>query len=101
MLYYFVRPIAKLGLWVLYRHIHLSHTENIPRDKPVILAANHPTAFIEPCVLACFLRRPLYFLVRGNLFKKPLYDFLLRSLHMLPIFRLKDGGYGKLKHNYS
>lgn len=100
MLYYFVRPIAKLGLRVFYRHIHLSNTENIPRDKPVILAANHPTAFIEPCVLACFLRRPLYFLVRGNLFKKPLYDFLLRSLHMLPIFRLKDGGYGKLKHNY-
>lgn len=100
MLYYFVRPIAKLGLRVFYRHIRLSNTENIPRDKPVILAANHPTAFIEPCVLACFLRRPLYFLVRGNLFKKPFYDFLLRSLHMLPIFRLKDGGYGKLKHNY-
>ena len=100
MLYYFVRPIAKLGFRVFYRHIHLSHTERIPRDKPVILAANHPTAFIEPCVLACFLGRPLYFLVRGNLFKKSIYDFLLRSLHMLPIFRLKDGGYGKLKANY-
>jgi 1-acyl-sn-glycerol-3-phosphate acyltransferase len=101
MLYYFVQPLAKLALWVFYRHIHFSNLDRVPRDKPVILAANHPTAFIEPCVLACFMGRPLYFLVRGNLFAKGIYDFLLRSLHMLPIFRLKDGGYGKLKNNYS
>jgi len=100
MLYFFVRPIARIGLSVFYRHIYFSHPERIPKDKPVILACNHPTAFIEPCLLACFLDRSLYFLVRGNLFKKPIYDLLLRSLHMLPIFRLKDGGYGKLKSNY-
>lgn len=100
MLYFFVRPIARIGLSVFYRHIYFSHPERIPKDKPVILACNHPTAFIEPCLLACFLDRSLYFLVRGNLFKKPIYDLLLRSLHMLPIFRLKDGGYSKLKSNY-
>ncbi len=101
MLYPIVRPIASLGLKAFYRKIYLSHTENIPRDKPVILAANHPTAFLEPCILACFLDRPLYFLVRGNLFNKAFYSGLLHSLNMLPVYRLKDGGYGKLKNNYS
>lgn len=101
MLYPIVRPIARLGLMAFYRKIYLSNTERIPRNEAVILAANHPTAFLEPCILACFLGRPLYFLARGDLFKKGFYASLLRSLNILPVFRLKDGGYGKLKDNYS
>ena len=101
MLYHIVRPIARLGLKAFYRKIYLSHTERIPRKKAVILAANHPTAFLEPCILACFLDHPLYFLARGDLFKKTFYAKILRGLNILPVFRLKDGGYGKLKDNYS
>lgn len=100
MLYSFVRPIARLGLKALYRKIYLVHAERLPRNKPVFLATNHPTAFLEPCLMACFLGRPLYFMVRGNLFQKKFYDALLRSLNMLPIFRRKDGGYSKVKSNY-
>lgn len=100
MLYSFVRPIARLGLKAFYRKIYVSHAERMPRDKPVFLASNHPTAFIEPCLMACFLDRPLFFLVRGNLFQKKIFDQLLRSLNMLPIYRRKDGGYSKVKNNY-
>lgn len=100
MLYYFVRPLARLSLRFYLRRIDLVGTERIPRDKPVILAANHPTTFIEPCILACFLDRPLNFLARGDFFRKSFFARLLRSLHILPVFRLRDGGYEKLKDNY-
>ncbi|MCB0633184.1 MAG: 1-acyl-sn-glycerol-3-phosphate acyltransferase [Saprospiraceae bacterium] len=101
MLYPITRPLATLALSANYRKIILSHTERIPKDKPVILAANHPTAFIEPCILACFLDRPLYFLVRGDFFKKSFYEGLLRDLHMLPVYRMRDGGYSNIKQNYA
>ncbi|MCB0636727.1 MAG: 1-acyl-sn-glycerol-3-phosphate acyltransferase, partial [Lewinella sp.] len=101
MLYAAVRPLAKIGLQHYFRRIDVAHLDRIPKDAPVILAANHPTAFIEPCILACFGDRPLHFLVRGNLFKKGIYDKLLRSLHMLPVFRFVDGGYEDLKQNYA
>lgn len=100
MLYSIVRPIAKLGIRVFYRKIYLSNTQRIPRNKPVILAANHPTGFMEPCILACYLDRPLSFLVRGDFFKKPLYRRLLNSLHMLPVYRVKDGGLSVVKNNF-
>lgn len=100
MLYSIVRPIAKLGIRVFYRKIYLSNTQHIPRNKPVILAANHPTGFMEPCILACYLDRPLSFLVRGDFFKKPLYRRLLNSLHMLPVYRVKDGGLSVVKNNF-
>lgn len=101
MLYPITRPMAALAIKANYRKVKLSHADRIPKGKPVILAANHPTAFIEPCVLACFLDRPLYFLVRGDFFKKPLYEKLLRNLHMLPVYRMRDGGYKNVKQNYA
>ncbi|NRB52124.1 MAG: 1-acyl-sn-glycerol-3-phosphate acyltransferase [Saprospiraceae bacterium] len=101
MLYSLVRPLAALAIRANYQHICISNTDRIPVDKPVILVANHPTAFMEPCILACFLGRPLYFLVRGDFFKQPFYNFLLRQLNMLPVFRMRDGGYRNLKNNYS
>ncbi len=101
MLYKMVRPLAALALKVFFRKIYLSNIHRIPQDKPVILAANHPSAFLEPCILACFLDRPIHFLVRGDIFVKPFYVKLLRALHMVPVYRLKDGGYQNLKNNYA
>ncbi|MEL6867088.1 MAG: 1-acyl-sn-glycerol-3-phosphate acyltransferase [Bacteroidota bacterium] len=100
MLYRIVRPLARLVLMANFKKIYFHRADLIPRDKPVILAANHPSAFIEPCLLACFQHRSLYFLARGDLFIKPIYIRLLNSLHIVPIFRLKDGGYQKLRNNY-
>jgi glycerol-3-phosphate O-acyltransferase/dihydroxyacetone phosphate acyltransferase len=101
MLYAFVRPLAKIGISIFFRRIYLTHTENIPKNKPVILACNHPTAFLEPCILACFLDRPLYYLVRGDYFDKPIYNFFLRALHMLPVYRRRDGDYSRIKDNFA
>ncbi|HMQ47606.1 MAG TPA: 1-acyl-sn-glycerol-3-phosphate acyltransferase [Saprospiraceae bacterium] len=101
MLYPIVRPIAALGERAFFRKIYLSNTDRIPKDAAVILAANHPTAFLEPCILACYLDRPLYFLVRGDFFKVKLFSALLKDLHMLPIYRMKDGGYEKVKENHT
>lgn len=101
MLYPITRPMATLALKANYRKIKLSNADRIPKDKAVILAANHPTAFIEPCILACFLDRPLYFLVRGDFFKKSFYEKLLRNLHMLPVYRMRDGGYSNIRQNYA
>ncbi len=100
MVYRILRIITKIALKIFFKKIYFSNTERIPKGKPMILAANHPTAFIEPCTLACFLDFPLHFLVRGDLFIKPLYIKMMNTLHMVPIYRRSDGGYNKLKNNY-
>lgn len=100
MLYSFVKPLATIALWLFYRNIYISNAGNIPRNKPVILAANHPTGFIEPCILACYLPQSLHFLARGDLFNKPFYIRLMRSLNLLPLYRAKDRGLAFVKTNY-
>lgn len=101
MLYTIARPIARYVLGYYFRHIDITGLEHIPASGPVILAANHPTAFIEPCLLACYQNRRLWFLARGNLFKNRLATTALNGLNILPVYRIKDGGYGKLKDNYA
>ncbi|MEO0733457.1 MAG: 1-acyl-sn-glycerol-3-phosphate acyltransferase, partial [Bacteroidota bacterium] len=101
MLYPIVRPVARYVLRYYFRNIDITGLENIPRKGAVVLAANHPTAFIEPCLLACFQDRPLHFLARGNLFKNAFYNTLLAAVNILPVFRIEDGGYGRLKDNFN
>lgn len=102
MLYSITLPFAKIALGTYFRKVYISNIENLPKDKPVLLAANHPTAFIEPCILACWLPRKLSYLARGDLYMNNLiirkvYDWY----HMTPVFRLEDAGYGSLKNNYA
>ena len=99
MVYSFFKPLAAISLRGFFKKIIFTGLNNLPKDNAVILAANHPTAFVEPCILAAYLDRPLYFLVRGDYFRKPIYNFILRVLHMLPIFRRMDGNFSDLKNN--
>ena len=100
MLYHLVRPVARYVLSYYYRNIDITGLANIPPNAAVILAANHPTAFIEPCLLACFQPRTLHFLARGDLYKNKVATAVLRALNILPVYRIQDGGYGKLTQNY-
>lgn len=98
MFYTIVRPIVAIALKIYFRKIYFTNRDRIPMDKPLIMAINHPSAFIEPCICACYQARRLYFLVRGNLFKKPIFKAMLNALHMVPIFRASEG-FGNLGKN--
>ena len=101
MFYELTRPFAKIAIGIYFRKIYLSNKEAIPKDKPVILATNHPTAFIDPCVMACYQGRPLHFLARGDLYVN---NFFIRKLYdvyrMIPVFRRDDAGYSGVKTNF-
>ncbi|MEM9888852.1 MAG: 1-acyl-sn-glycerol-3-phosphate acyltransferase [Bacteroidota bacterium] len=99
MLYYIIRPLTYLGLLFFCKRIYLSNAQSIPKDRPVILACNHPTAFLEPCIIASFTKRPLYFLVRGDFFTHPFYKKLMFRLHLIPIYRRTHANFRELKQN--
>jgi 1-acyl-sn-glycerol-3-phosphate acyltransferase len=58
---------------------------------PVLIAANHPNSFLDAIIIATIFDRPIHFLARGDAFHKPWHNFILRSLHMFPIYRLREG----------
>ena len=86
MLYAAVRPLATIGLKYYFRRIDLANADRIPENAAVIIAANHPTTFIEPCILACFLETPLHFMARGDFFKNSIAAKLLEVYTSSPFF---------------
>lgn len=64
--------------------------EHFPKDRPVILVANHQNAMMDPMVLCVETKPQLHWLTRADIFKKPFINKLLRNLNMLPVYRERD-----------
>ncbi|QWK22222.1 lysophospholipid acyltransferase family protein [Thermus antranikianii] len=81
------------ALWYLVRLLlHLlfgfraEGEENVPREGPVILAANH-LSVLDPIVIGAGIRRPVSFLARSELFRLPFLSRLLPRLYAIPVER--------------
>lgn len=67
---------------------------------PVIIAMNHPNAFMDPIAFTTMIYPPrVFYLARGDAFKKGIVSAILESFGIIPIFRIQDGGKEGLKKN--
>lgn len=80
-----------IGERVFYKKVQVVGLENIPKDKPIIFASNHQNAFMDPVLIAVHLTKPTYYLVRADVFKKPLVAKIFDSINMMPVYRERDG----------
>ena len=85
---------------VFYKKIEGKNIHYLKTKGPAIIAMNHPNAFTDPIIIT-HLTYPLRlkYMARGDAFKPGLATFLLESMGIVPIFRLRDGGKEGLKKN--
>jgi 1-acyl-sn-glycerol-3-phosphate acyltransferase len=85
LVYWVVRAFFQPFFHVYFRlrRIGMPH---VPEHGPVIFAANH-RSFLDPFVIGALSRRPLYFVAKKELFRKPLQRWFLNSLGAFPIDR--------------
>ena len=98
ILFHIVKPLTRIAFRRFYRKIYFHGEEHLPKDKSLILAVNHPTAFIDPVLVAGFVHPTVNTLLRGDMFKGKFISWLLRQFRLIPIFRMRDG-IGNLKQN--
>ena len=78
---------ALLGFAIqVYFSLERTGRKNIPKKGAVILAANH-RSFLDPFLIACCIRRPVYFVAKMELFEKRWQGWLLNRLGAFPIRR--------------
>jgi|SRR5688572_11284833 len=90
MIYAFIRWWATIFLRLYFRKTIISGLDKVPADGPLILASNHPSAFLEASILSTVMKRPIHFLVRGDMFH-PRFRWLFDWTKQIPIYRQKDG----------
>ena len=87
MLYQLFRFLFYLTTKAYFRSIYVKGRENIPAKGPVVFAANHNSAFMDPILMGVEIKRALYFLARGDVFKNPLAAAFFKQLNMIPVYK--------------
>lgn len=57
---------------------------HVPRRGGVLLVANHQS-YLDPVLLAAYLKRPMSYMAKSELFESPRLRWLIRSLNAFPV----------------
>lgn len=95
-LYFFMRFVLKLTLWVYYPRFK---NVNAPKKRltRTIYMSNHAASFMDPLTVVGSQAPIIFFMTRSDIFKPFLMPILWAS-HMLPIYRKHDGEDTKKKN---
>jgi 1-acyl-sn-glycerol-3-phosphate acyltransferase len=66
--------------------LRVKGAEHIPSSGPALIVSNHQS-ILDPPVIGGAARRQIYFLAKAELFRIPLFGWLIRALHARPVRR--------------
>jgi len=100
MLWHIFKYYLCFVIAVYFKRSKIKNAHYINVKGPVIIAMNHPNAFMDPIAFTTLVYPPrMRYLARGDAFKKGIVTTLLESFGIIPIFRIQDGGKEGLKKN--
>ncbi len=76
---------------IFFRKVVVKGRENIPRNKPVLIAPVHRNAMIDDMAVLTTRNDNPVFLARADIFKKKLLAKMFIFFRMVPVFRIRDG----------
>lgn len=89
--YYALRTYVWIGLHFYFRKIIVRGLDNIPKDHAVLFTPNHQNAFMDALLVVATNHRYTHFLTRADVFKKGFIHWLLSTLNLIPVYRIRDG----------
>lgn len=88
----FCRMVSRI-IFLTYFRAQSFDAEKVPLEGRLILAGNH-ASFLDPPLIGCMIRRPVYFLARKSLFNLPVIRRSLRGMNAIPVDRDGRSGAG-------
>lgn len=90
MLYGILRILFRITFKVFFRNAYKHRPDLVPETGPLIICANHPGAFLDPVVIATIVKRKVFFLAKGSVFKSGFAKWALPKLNIVPVYRAQD-----------
>lgn len=90
MLYRSLKILIGIAIRAYFRRIKYRNIEKVPKAAPLLFCANHPSAFMDPLVVAAAVKARLHFLVRGESFRNPVAKWFYGHLNMIPVYRTDE-----------
>lgn len=86
-----MRSYIRLALFLYYKKIEINYKEPLRQNQARLFLGNHQNGLMDPLIIATKNGQFSYFLTRASVFQKPWVSKFLKSLLMLPIYRVRDG----------
>ncbi len=83
--------VARGLVLAFHRSVDVRWRDRLPRDRPVLIVANHGNGFVDPVVVAGVLGRLPRFLAKAALWKVVVARPFLWLAGVLPVYRSADG----------
>lgn len=82
---------VNIALRIFFKNILVHYEEAIPKNKPLMYCGNHQNAFLDALLIAVITNTQPASLVRADIFQNKFAAWLLGTLRMMPIYRIRDG----------
>jgi len=89
--YNIVKIYISTGLFFFFKKIIVKNSDNIPKKGAVLFVSNHKNALLDALLIATITKRNIHFLTRASAFKIRFIKWLLSTVNMMPIYRMRDG----------
>lgn len=99
MLYRLLKIYVRVAIRLYCHPIYVDRRSALKTRGPLLIAANHPNSFLDAIILDILFDMPITSLARGDAFKNKRVFKILRSLKMLPVYRIREGA-ENLNTNY-
>jgi 1-acyl-sn-glycerol-3-phosphate acyltransferase len=83
--------LVRFALRIFCPSIVVKNAELMNTKGPILLVVNHPDSFLDAVIIGALYPRKINYLARGDVFRNPVFGFLLRQLNMIPVFRQREG----------
>ena len=88
MFYLFFKQLVGYSLSIFFKKIQFIDKENLPDKGPVIIVANHPSAVIDPIIIATKIKGELSYIAAAEWFGKGIKNKIFRNqFNMIPVYR--------------
>ena len=84
--YKIVRAILDFFFFIVFR-LHVEGRENVPEKGAIIVAPNHKSYWDPPMIGVAFKTRIVHFMAKEELFKNPVFGWVIRQLGTFPVRR--------------
>jgi 1-acyl-sn-glycerol-3-phosphate acyltransferase len=99
LLYKLLKIYVRLAIHLFCHSIDVDKRWLLQTKGPLLIAANHPNSFLDAILFDILFDIPITSLARGDAFKNKRIFKVLRSLKMLPVYRIREGA-ENLNTNY-
>jgi len=90
-MYIFTKILTNLYFWIFAKRLCIYNPDATKIVTPMILGVNHPNSFLDAFIVGAVMDHRVHFITRSGVFKNSFVRKLLRSVNMIPIYRMTDG----------